>query len=181
MRLIAWLTIVTAARRLSDLKEERHDSGFAFDTILSLFPVFYNILFSCLCQGRVLFILFGIDSSRNTWIEAQVVSLFLNRSIDRSLRYTETCTIFQVDGVFSRNALNASPTINPFTVQRAGPRCEQPAALNPGDRFSRSWISWLLWRERERGEEVFPLRLLPLEDTDFRRVIENLALRKKLT
>lgn len=34
-----------------------------------------------------------------------------------------------------RNALNASPTINPFTVQRAGPRCEQPAALNPETDF----------------------------------------------
>lgn len=63
--------------------------------------------------------------------------------------------------------MNASPTINPFTVQRAGPRCEQPAALNPGDRFSRSWISWVLWARRgERGEE----EVFPLDDADFRRV-----------
>lgn len=40
-----------------------------------------------------------------------------------------------MQSVSRRNALNASPTINPFTVQRAGPRCEQPAALNPETDF----------------------------------------------
>lgn len=80
MRLIAWLTIVTAARRLSDLKEERHCCGFAFHTILSLFIIFF--FHACVRGGCYLFclelILLVTLESRH-----KLVSPFLNRSIDR--------------------------------------------------------------------------------------------------
>lgn len=71
-----------------------------------------------------------------------------------------------------RNALNASPTINPFTVQRAGLRCEQPAALNPETDFRDPGFHGSYGQGGKGGSFYLEsFRLSSLDDTDFRRII----------